>query len=118
MKTRIFAVVVILGVIGWLFLLGIQRQFGIGRFAKNPQHVTLLPGQRAIVGGGRALVGFAVLEKRRVTLEVRCADDKTRLELKEGATSDEVCGVHLRWLGAALPSAPPGSNRFEVFWDP
>jgi len=74
--------------------------------------------RRVIVGGGRAVVGFAALEKRRVTLEVRCAEGGSRLELAEGATSDEVCGVRVRWLGAAPLRAAPGSNRFEVSWDP
>ncbi|HEX9733794.1 MAG TPA: hypothetical protein VGG06_17625 [Thermoanaerobaculia bacterium] len=117
MRTRIFAFVVVLGALGWLLLLGIQRQFRIGRFAASPQELTMLPGQRAIVGGGRAVVGFAVLERRRVTLEVRCAGGGSRLELAEGAASEEVCGVRVRWLGAAPPLEAPGSNRFEVSWD-
>jgi len=118
MRTRIFAIILILGALGWLLLVGIERQFGIGRYAKSPQQLTLLPGRRVIVGGGRAVVGFAALEKRRVTLEVRCAEGGSRLELAEGATSDEVCGVRVRWLGAAPLRAAPGSNRFEVSWDP
>lgn len=113
---RIFAVIAVLGAVGWLLLVGIERQFGIGRFADSPQQLTLLPGRRAIVGGGRAVLGFAVLEQRRVILEVRCAAGGARLELAEGAAGDEVCGVRVRWLGAALPLAAPGSHRFEVSW--
>lgn len=117
MKLRIFVVVVVLGVLGWLMLLGVQRQFGIGGFARSPQKIDLLPGQRAIAGGGRAVLGFAALEEHSVTLVVRCADGETRLELAEGAASEEVCGVHVRWLGPALVKAP-GTNRFEVSWKP
>ena len=79
MKSRVFVVILILGLLGWLGLFGIQWQFGLGRFADNPQRFQLYPGQRVIVGGGRAVMGYIASRKREVLLELRCAEETARL---------------------------------------
>ena len=89
---RIFVLILVLGFLGWLGLVLIERQFRLGRFAENPQHVELLPGRRAIVGGGRAVLGFVGPEKKEVKLEIGCAEEKIVTEVSQNAASEEICG--------------------------
>ncbi len=118
MEKRLVAVIVLLGVAGWLGLLAIQWQFGLGRFAASPQEVVLRPGGRAIVGGGRAIVGLVSESGREVTIEVRCAAETARVDLGRDAVSERLCGVRVRRLvRPLLRPDPPGSARLEITWN-
>lgn len=118
MEKRIVIGILVLGVLGWLGLVAIEWQFGLGRFATSPQKLVLAPGSRAIVGGGRAVLGFVSRKDRTSVIEVRCAAEVRRFELAEGSGSEEACGVVVRWY-AALDVFPArsGSVRFEVTWE-
>ncbi len=122
MKSRVFILILILGLLGWLGLFVIQRQFKLGNFAQNPQELSLRPGRQAMVAGGRAVLGFVTPEKKKnkgIEIQIRCAAQKTILNLVEGARTEEVCGVRVRWLGPVDPlNARYGGARFEVSWNP
>lgn len=117
MGNRILALILALGLFGWLGLMVMQWQFGVGRFATSPQKLLLQPGRRVIVGGGRAVLGLMANRSKEVTIELRCADAETRLDLERGDQSEEICGVRVRWLEAAPVSQPAaGSAAFEISW--
>lgn len=117
MEKRVLAIALVLGFVGWLGLLVIEWQFGLGRFAESPQEILLTPGRRSIVGGGRAVLGLVERRGKSVTVEVSCAGEKRRLELDERVSSGEICGVSLSWSdAAAVAGSPFGSVTFEVSW--
>lgn len=118
MEKRIVVAILVLGLLGWLGLIAIEWQFGLGRFASSPQEIVLAPGSRAIVGGGRAVLGFVAQKRNTVVVEVKCAAETRRVELAEAAPSEEVCGVRVRWSAAVdVFPRPSGGLRFEVSWE-
>lgn len=117
MEKRLVVVLLLLGLAGWLGLVAIQWQFGLGRFAKSPQEVVLRPGGRAIVGGGRAVLGFVAESGAKVTIEVRCAAETARVDLDRDTFSEPLCGLRVRRLVEPfLRPIHSGSARFEVTW--
>ncbi len=122
MKSRVFLLILVLGLIGWLGLFVIQRQFKLGNFAQSPQELTLRPGKQAIVAGGRAVLGFVAPELKKNKghqIQIRCAAEKSILKVTETAQTKEICGVQVRSLGPVDPlNARYGGTRFEVSWNP
>lgn len=116
MKIRLLIITLALGLGGWLLLLGIEWQLGLGRFARSPQVVELAPGRRIIVAGGRAVLGFARERYDRAEVEVRCAAEQKELSLLRQTPSEPVCGVRLRWLEPSMERRQPDAESFEVSW--
>ena len=83
--------------------------------------LALRPGRQAMVGGGRAVLGFVAPEKKKgkgPQIQIRCAAEKRILELAEDAQTEEVCGIRVRSLGPVDPrNARYGGTRFEVSWE-
>lgn len=125
MKIRIVMVLLLVGAIGWFGLLLMQRQLGVGSFAESPQQVRLAPGRRAVVGGGRAVLGFVNGNLQTVAIEVRCAAETTRVRLQrstgavgdKGNISQPICGVEIRWVhDAPAGRTNPAARTFEISW--
>jgi hypothetical protein len=117
MRIRLLVLILLLGVGGYLALLGLEWKLELGRFAESPQRVTLEVGRRAIVGGGRGVVGFVGERRGAAVVELKCAAEKTRLELVEGQTSGPVCGVRIRVLGFEGVPGQPARVGIEVSWE-
>ncbi len=122
MKSRIFILILVLGLLGWLGLFVIQQQFKLGKFAQSPQELALKPGKQAVVAGGRAVLGFITPELKKnkgLQIQIRCAAEKSILNLTVDAQTEEICGIQVRSLGPVDPlNARYGGNRFEISWDP
>jgi len=114
MERRLIISLLLLGLLGWAGLKLIEKQFGIGDFAKSPQYVSLRPGGRAIVGGGRAVVGLIEIRRDKASVQVRCSDVETELKLVLNKPSDEVCAVRVRWVGPSPRIL--GAQQLEVTW--
>ncbi len=114
MERRVIITVIVLGVLGWAGLKMIEWQFGIGDFARSPQQVSLHPEGRAIVGGGRAVLGLVAIGGEKAELEIRCAGEEHEIELKPGGASEKICDVYVRWLGPSVRF--PGAQQLEVSW--
>lgn len=114
MEKRLIISLLLLGLLGWAGLKLIEKQFGIGDFAKSPQYVSLRPGGRAIAGGGRAVVGLIEIRRDKASVQVRCSDAETELKLVLKKSSDEICGVRVRWLGPSPRIL--GAQQLEVTW--
>jgi len=114
MERRLIITMIVLGVLGWAGLKLIEWQFGIGDFAKSPQYVSLRPAGRAIVGGGRAVVGLVEMRDNKTMVEIRCADVVHEVQLDPGKPSDEICDVRVRWTGPSPRIL--GAQQLEVSW--
>jgi len=114
MERRLILTVIVLGVLGWAGLKLIEWQFGIGDFAKSPQHVTLRPAGRALVGGGRAVVGLVEIRRERAAVQIRCAGVEEEVRLDRGKPGEEVCGVRVLWMGPSPRILD--AQQFEVTW--
>jgi len=119
MKIRLLVVTLAFGLGGLIALVALQWKLDLGRFAESPQRLTVALGTRGIVGAGRAVVGFVAEGDGKAVLELKCAAEKTTVELLPGATAEEICGVRVRLIGFAggFEAGEPARVALEVSWE-
>ena len=104
MIRRLIIVLALLTLLCFVGLEVLKQQFGLGRYTENPQRVSLGQDRRAIVGGGKAILDWVGTrpkvegESQQVELEVRCAEVEERVLLVQGDSTEEICGVRVRWI--------------------
>ena len=108
MQRRLLLILAVLTLLCFAGLEVLKQQFGLGRYTENPQRVALSQNGRAIVGGGRAVVGWAATlpkvedQDQQVELEMRCAEVEERVRLVQGDSTEEICGVRVRWIETTI----------------
>lgn len=120
MRYRLLALMLLFVLLGLVSLLGLQWRFRLGPFEQNPQQLDVTLGWRMIVGGGRAVLGFADVVGEVATLELSCYDQRQRFKLLPGQTSDEICGIRVELIGVNGPKIAEAPPRAEVrvWWEP